>query len=286
MIADLDQVIKAIFTDPNAPPVLSNVTISFEIPEENNKPKKSTLYFYLYDVHENRELRDPRPLLKRVGNRYIKRWPPLRVDCSYMVIAWSKKTGEQQPAEEHLLLSLALMWLSRYPYIPLNYLPAEWQNENHPAYQPFPIPLSVGQVDGVKEVSEFWAALGNPPRPYLNLVITISMNLQKEIDIGPPVVTKEMLIKDKATGAELKHWYDIGGTVTDANTASPIENAQITLVEKGWQTNSDKDGRFKFSQLSKGDYNLSATANGYTPEVKPITVPADVLNAYDIQLSP
>jgi hypothetical protein len=141
-------------------------------------------------------------------------------------------------------------------------------------------------MDGVKEPGEFWAALGSPPRPFLNLIVTIAMDLRKAIDEGPPVVTKEVhLILDENVVSE-EHWFEIGGTVTDADTSDAIENAQIILVEKEWKTSTNADGQYRFSNLEAGTYTLSVSATGFTTVDKPIVVPGTVPNAYDIQLSP
>ena len=56
------------------------------------------------------------------------RAPPLRVDCGYLVTAWSPKAGGLKAQEEHRLLGLALLWLSRFPVLEepfLQRLPAD-----------------------------------------------------------------------------------------------------------------------------------------------------------------
>jgi hypothetical protein len=110
MIDELDQTLTRILDDPNAPTVLRNADVSFAIPDQNFSVRTETINLYLYDVHENRQLRDPIPIIERIGDTYVKRPPPLRVDCSYMVTAWSIKEGETLPDEEHRLLGLAMLW--------------------------------------------------------------------------------------------------------------------------------------------------------------------------------
>jgi len=190
MINQLDQTLKNILNAPNAPNELQNAEISFDIPKESYAPDKETVNLYLYDIHENRILRDPVPIVKIVNGNYEKRKPPLRVDCSYMLTAWSGQSGDTASASEHRILSDALIWLSFFAEIPKEYLLDDWKDKSNAAYQPFPVYLTVARQDDVKQPGEFWAALGSPPRPYLNVVVTIAMDLQKTQDIGKAVDTR------------------------------------------------------------------------------------------------
>jgi hypothetical protein len=285
MINDLDGVLKKILDDTNAPAGLQGAEKSFVIPQSNYAPGKPTVNLYLYDVHENRVLRNPQPIIERSGDSVIRRPSPLRVDCSYILTTYSAKEEEKQPDEEHRLLSQALLWLSRFPYIPEKYLPNEWTDENDPAYQMFPLFMLVAQMDGVKQAGEFWAAMESPPRPAITVTVTIAMDLQKAIDEGPPVVTKEIHLIPNENAASEEHWFEIGGKVTDKNTSDPIEGAQIILVERGWKETTSTDGQFRFSNLKAGRYTLFVTAPGYTTSDKLIVLPGAVPNAYDIQLT-
>jgi hypothetical protein len=285
MINDLDGVLKKILDDANAPAGLRDAEKSFVIPKSNYAPGKPTVNLYLYDVHENRVLRNPQPIIERSGDSVIRKIPPLRVDCSYILTTYSAKEEEKQPDEEHRLLSEALLWLSRFPYIPEKYLPNEWTDENDTAYQMFPLFMLVAQMDGVKQAGEFWAAMESPPRPAITVTVTIAMDLQKAIDEGPPVVTKEIHLIPNENAASEEHWFEIGGKVTDKNTSDPIESAQIIIVEWGWKVKTNTEGQFCFSNIEAGSYTLNVTATGYITVDKPIVVPNVVPNAYDIQLS-
>ncbi|MBN2088316.1 DUF4255 domain-containing protein [candidate division KSB1 bacterium] len=187
MLNQLDQILKDILDDSKAPKELKDAEVSFEIPKENYAPDKDTINLYLYDIHENRKLRDPSPIYELVDGDFVKKSPPIRVDCSYMLTAWNGKTGEHSTADEHLLLSQALTWFSSFPEIPAKYFPADWKDKSKASYQMFPVYLSVAQFDGIKDPGEFWAALGSPPRPYINVTATIAMTLKGPDEMGPPV---------------------------------------------------------------------------------------------------
>src|SRR5258706_3643559 len=103
MFQDLDDTLEAILDDAGAPPELRAAVVSFETPDKNFAPVQATVNLFLYEVKENRSLRDPVPITEIVAGQFIRRMPPLRVDCCYLVTAWSPQAGAAKIVEEHLL---------------------------------------------------------------------------------------------------------------------------------------------------------------------------------------
>ena len=286
MFQDLDSSLRQILGDANAPVDLRNADVSFEPPDKSFAPTQPTVNLFLYEVKENRELRDPEPIVVMSGGTFVRRMPPLRVDSVYLVTTWSDKTGAAKIAEEHLLLGEAIAWLSRFPVIPDTFL----QGSLATPAQPFPPPTMVAQMDANKNAGEFWSALGSTPRPAFYLSVTISIDLGLERPEGPPVVTKEMVLKEKKppgiTEPVLADIFEIGGTIRDANTLAAIKDAQVTLLELQIVSVTDAAGHFRFGDLNAGNYTLRAAAGGFTTQDLAIVIPGAVLNAYDINLSP
>jgi hypothetical protein len=280
MFQDLDSTLKVILDDPGAPADLKSADVSFLTPEKNFAPGVPTVDLFLYEVKENRLFRDPAPLIEQTGNLYLRRQPPLRVDCTYLVTTWSNKSGALKVAEEHLLLGLAFVWLSRFGTIPASYL------QGSLAGQPFPPPTLVAQLDLKEEVGEFWSALGIPPRPAFALVVTVAMDLGVQVPEGPPVVTEEIDLEQKGLPATRETTFTIAGTVRAANTLAAIAGAQVSIQELGRVVQTDADGHFTFTGLEAGAYTLRTAAGGFATQDKPITVPGPVLNAYDVSLTP
>ncbi len=284
MFQDLDGTLEAILNDAAAPTELRNAQVSFETPDRNFSPAQATVNLFLYEVKENRELRDPVPITQTVAGNVIRRRPPLRVDCMYLVTAWSHQMGAAKVAEEHHLLAQALVWLSRFPTIPPGFLSGGLVG------QPFPPPTLVAQMNSEKNMGEFWTALGSPPRPAFYVVVTIAMDLAVQVSEGPPVVTRELRLRRKMPPgvAEplLATVFEIGGMVRDAGTLAVIANAQVTLLESGRATTTDQEGRFRFDNLEAGNYTLRVSAAGFATDDKLIAVPATALNAYDVGLTP
>jgi Pvc16 N-terminal domain len=230
MFQDLDSTLKKILDDaamktpPIVPPLaeLLAADVTFITPDKNfvAADPKPAVNLFLYDVKENRDLRDPTPIIEKVGNGFRRRQPPVRVDCSYIVTAWSKLTNENQVVEEHRLLAQALLWLTRFPTIPSNYLQGTLANQLYPPQ------MWVAQIDPNKNAGEFWDALAIPPRPAFYLTVTIGMELGLQ-DTGALVTTRFTGI-DPGTGTVDETLVQIGGRVLGPPVT--VVRAQATLV--------------------------------------------------------
>lgn len=283
MFRDLDDTLKKILDDTEAPAELKAAEVSFELPDKAFAPEQPSVNLFLYEVHENRELRDPEPIIERdkVSGTFVRRRPPLRMDCSYMVTAWSNDTGPIRVANEHRLLSQALLWLSRFPIIPGKYLVGSLVDP------PFPHRTEVALMNGSKSMGEFWTALGQPPRPSFNIVVTIAMELGAQAPEGPPVVSKDihLLVKDQPSTEQ--RWFQIGGKVFEsADPSKLIDGAQVRLVEKDQTVMTNAQGQFGFTELPAGNYTLEVSKAGFANLSKNIAVPGASLDAYDAGLAP
>ena len=286
MFQDLDATMRTILDDAAAPAELRAADVSFEPPNKTFTPGQPTVNLFLYEVKENRLFRDPEPIIRQVGPDYVRRMPPLRVDCTYLVTTWSNQGGATGVAEEHQLLGQALAWLSRFPVIPATFL----QGGLAVPPQPFPPPTLVAQMEDGKSAGEFWSALGSVPRPAFHVSVTISIDLGLETPEGPPVVTKDMILKEKKPAGVvepvLAEFFEIAGIIRNGNTLVVIPNAEVTILELQRIATSNDQGRFSFNNLDAGNYPLRAAATGFTTADKPIVVPAAALNAYDVNLLP
>lgn len=278
MFQDLDSALTNLLNDPTAPADVVNADVSFETPDKNFAPPAATINLFLYELKENRELRDPVPIRDIVGGVVVRRHPPLRTDCTYLVTAWANNlAGPARVAAEHSLLGQTLVWLNRFPHVPESFFVG-----GSLADPPFPPPTLVAQPKADNNAGEFWSALGIPPRPAFQLTVTIALELGLENPEGPPVVTKEITLSAITGVPEFDHWFEIGGTVRDGVT--PVPDAEVTLVETGATTVTNESGQFRFSLLEAGNYTLHVSASGFPPQDKPVVVPGLVLNEYDVAL--
>lgn len=267
---------------------LYGVSVSFLTPDKDYSQKtgspKHEINLFLYEVKENRELRSAAPNTVQQRNSSLRRRPPLRVDCTYMVTAWCIDAANvhNKTKDSHKLLGQAFNWLSRFPIIPDDFL--QEANFNNQFYSP---PTMVAQMDGAKSAGEFWSALGIPPRPYFNIVVTICMDLDQQIE--DHLVTTVSSAYSVRGANEGETQLIIGGTLRD-KSGNAIPDAWVrfepanTTRSSAWQA-TDAAGHFVFENVvSNSAFTLRARANGHIDELERFfdAIPS-VSGEYDLQ---
>jgi Pvc16 N-terminal domain len=256
---------------------LPTANVRFQTPGTYT-PDRATVSLFLYETRENRELRDPVPIVEPLNGLSVRRRPPLRVDCTYLVTAWSNLTGEDKITAEHGLLAEALNWLTRFPLIPDRYLQLGGLTG-----QVFAPPTLVAQMNAAKNVGEFWSALGIAPRPFFDLVVTITMDLDQALEEFP-VTTVLTNYQQGSNTTSAEERLAIGGTVRDKANKT-VRDAWVRLEPAGITTVTDKDGRFIFDNIAGGSgITLRARAPGKGEATTPagFQIPSLTGN-YDLQ---
>jgi hypothetical protein len=279
MFQDLDSTLQQILDDPAMPSSLAdlrNADVSFETPDRNFSPVQPTVNLFLYEVKENRELRNAEPIIQKVGDTYFRRRAPIRMDCNYMVSAWSNATGPARVVAEHRLLAEALLWLSRFTTVPGNYL------QGSLAVQPYPPPTIIAQVDPNRNTGEFWSALGISPRAAFYLTVTIAMDLDVEVE-DVQVTTVIAWYQQDSDQLSREEWINIAGVVSDAIGGS-VETAWVRLEPGGVSTTTDEQGRFILVRIRRGtNYTLRAGLPGKGETSRNIQIPSPS-GEYNLQL--
>jgi Pvc16 N-terminal domain/Carboxypeptidase regulatory-like domain len=286
MINDLDETLKQLLIQ-KAELDPSEVDISFDIPTRDwsTPVTRPTVNLYLYDIRENRQLReldwDEEP--SRNGHITRKRLP-VRIDVSYMVTCWTSASEDQ-----HRLLWRVLETFFRNSPLPDDTLQGQMKNLLRPAR------TEVAQPDGIlKNVSDFWGALENQLRPAINVVVTLELDLN-QITISPIVfakVTKLGLpaVAQSTDGTEyymraLRPGWEalpvrMGGYVRD-NKGNPVSGASVRLirtmpdgspVQFGPTVVTREDGQYVLENVPQGRYTFVVEAAGQTPVQHPLTV--------------
>jgi hypothetical protein len=263
MFQDLDATVKAMFADSAAPDDLRNAEVSFDTPDKDFKPNLATLNFFLHEVAENRALRDEARVLQRAGDTYTSRLPSLRLDCTYLITAWSPQTAGLKAEEEHRLLGLALVWLSRFPVIDDRFLQGTLKSPT----QPYPLSTLVAQTKEGQPMGEFWSALGVPPRAGFSLTVTITAEPFDQVEEFAALqgvrVQTTSLLHPALIGRVLDH------------TLAPVAGVSVTVAETGGQVTSAPDGGFAVAGLAFGTYTLHVQAAGQPGQQVPVTYAAD-----------
>jgi Pvc16 N-terminal domain/Carboxypeptidase regulatory-like domain len=281
MFDDLDATLTQLLTD--APlaelPELHNADVSFITPDKGFGPGQATVDLFLYEVRENRELRDPRPIVERNGDSFTRRLPPLRADCSYIVTTWDVvPQGGARVAAEHRLLGQALTWLSRFPTIPDVYLQGLLGSPD----RIYPPPALAAQLDPNQHAGDFWVAMGIAPRPAFYLTVTVELELAKGQALALPVTTR--FTEFVVDGALDRPWVQIGGRVVDV-AAAGVAGAVVDIVDLELRTRTAEEGRYSFPRVPPGAHTIRVVAPGFQPQTQPLVVPGGP-DDYRVALTP
>jgi hypothetical protein len=266
MLADLDESLKTLLKRELDRHGFDGVEIQFDAPDKEWAASLSSpaVNLFLYDIREAKELR-PIDWEERVndGGRTIDFRPPLRIDASYAVTAWTRDVQD-----EHRLLSQAMAVLYAYPMLPADALAASLANGS----QRYPLKTRTAQ-ERHEDASDFWTAVGGQYKASFNYVVTLSCEAGVSIERGPEVKTATTRLFDRdARAATLLEMHRSGGTVVDAQ-GTGVRDVWVHLQETGQLVVTDTDGRFRFDRLGPGTYTVVARGPDGKESKAKLTVP-------------
>src|SRR6266508_167362 len=196
----------------------------------------------------------------RVGNGRPMRRPPLpRVDCRYLVTAW---TSEVQ--DEHSLLGHTLAALLLHDTIDERYLQGSFARVR-------PIPtIEVAGSDG-RDNSDFWSALGGQLKPGLDVVVTATVDAATLVAVGPPV--------DRYT---IRAWRKVDEDPAAQEPAvsersyvggRAVEEEGTAVVTPRGSGRVGPDGAFLVPAEPGDAVSVDGAVRGQVPETGPIELP-------------
>jgi hypothetical protein len=142
---------------------------------------RPTVDLYLWDIRPNLVERDfGEVIIEEADGRRFRRDPLPRIDCRYLVTAWTSEVRD-----EHSLLGDVLAALLVHPVIEAEHLQGGFAS-----VRPLPT-LTLRSGDG-SENSDFWSALGGQLKPGLDLVVTVTVDAAMRAVAGPPTETVQV----------------------------------------------------------------------------------------------
>jgi hypothetical protein len=264
MLADLDESLRRLLKRELAKHGFDGVEIVFDAPDKEWSASLSspTVNLFLYDLREAKNLR-PIEWETEPGNGGREQRPPLRLDTSYAVTAWTRAVED-----EHRLLSQVMAVLFAYPVVPDDVLVGRLANGS----QRYEIKTRTAQ-ERHEDASDFWTAVGGQYKASFNYVVTLTLEAGAALERGPEVRTRTLRLRDKdGPPSALEELHGVGGVVLGDDGAS-VTDAWVVLVETGNIVVTQQDGRFRFSRVTPGRYRVRARGPDGAEAEAAFTVP-------------
>ncbi len=249
MLHLLDETLEAFLRADGAAAAARQVDVSFDAPDSEwgAAVTKPTVNLYLWDVRLNTSERESG--MEFVEEDGVRAWrpPKPRVDCRYLVTAWTTEVRD-----EHSLLGSLLATLLKSREIAAEHLQG--------AYSPVrPLPtVKVAQPedDGSPDL---WQALGGKLKPGLDLWVTATVDAVVDAEAGPPVERYEIGVVDRDDPGKADRLRAVGGEASDA--------AGAAVTSPRGRATADAEGRFlvkadEGDEVTVGERSAKVPAKG------------------------
>jgi Pvc16 N-terminal domain len=273
MLADLDETLRALLRRELERHGFDGVEVAFDAPSRDWSGALSspTVNLFLYDLRESQDARQTEWAHHRGTNgraRDVR--PPMMMECSYAVTAWT-----QAVEDEHRLLSQVLGVLFAFPSLPVDAMTPRMAG----LADRYPIEGRIAQAKADGK-ADFWNAVGGQYKASLDYVITIACESGTAIERGPEVRTQTISARlSDGPPSTITELFRFGGTVKDGE-GEPVADAWVAMPDLGLLATSNREGRFIFNRVGSGKHRLEArTRDGgeASAEIEIPGAPADLV---------
>jgi hypothetical protein len=206
-LADLDEALRTLLRRELERHGFEGVEIAFDAPASDWSAKLTspTVNLFLYDLRENVAQAEATTREVRVNgnNRMVP--PPMRLEVTYAVTAWTKAVED-----EHRLLSQVLGILFSHTSLPADLL----EGRLAAAAQYRAIETEVGRPK--EEKADFWTSIGGRYKASIDYAVRLEVQSGVVFTRGPDVRTQTMRFRQ--SGAPLRTMEELqrfGGVVLD-----------------------------------------------------------------------
>jgi hypothetical protein len=252
MLADLDETLRTLLRRELERHGFDGVEVAFDAPsrEWSGQLSSPTVNLFLYDLRESQDARQSEWSTHRGNNGARDVRPPMMMECSYAVTAWT-----QAVEDEHRLLSQVLGVLFAFPSLPLDAMTARMAG----LADRFPVEGRIAQAKADGK-ADFWNAVGGQYKASLDFVTTIACESGTAFERGPEVRTQTVTTRlADGPARAIVEMHRFGGTVADKDGA-PVAGAWVALPELGLLATAGPDGRFRFDRVPSGKHALVVRA--------------------------
>jgi len=260
MLADLDESLRTLLQRELGRHGFDSVEVAFEAPAKDwsSQLAAPTINMFLYDLRESSDHRHRMVDERRRNGTAMETPPPLILECSYAMTAWT-----QDVEDEHRLLSQMLTILYSYPRLPADALSGRLSNgaQRYPIFGRVGRPKAEGKAD-------FWNAVGGQYKASLDYVVTMSCEAGIAHERGPEVRDLTIRVTDSAMPGVVTELHQVGGKVADA-AGAPVADAWVRVPDLGGWASSDAQGHFMLPRVPPGEHRCVArTRDGREAEAQ------------------
>ncbi|MGV7961268.1 DUF4255 domain-containing protein [Photorhabdus tasmaniensis] len=230
-----------------------NVDIRFDLPEIDSTPSKPTVSVFLYDIHEDLQLRSAEPRhYNPATSSLLPGW--VNINCNYLITYWhSNKPSADSSGPDSLPDNQAAKVIT----LILNALINNRQLTGMPRAYTKVVPPQ----ENLNSLGNFWQALGNRPRLSLLYSITVPVKLQNNKDNVKPVSQISAYVDQKSNLDNLKISQaladklcaDLGGT-EDVCLALAKVNLTTQFTMENNEDLENKNVILEVSGITRSDY--------------------------------
>jgi hypothetical protein len=262
-LADLDEALRTLLRRELENHGFEGVEIAFDAPASDWSAKLTapTVNLFLYDLRENVAEADVSPRNVRVNGASMAAPPPMRLEVTYAVTAWTKAVED-----EHRLLSQVLAILFSHPALPADLLAGRLAN----ASQLRSIETQVGRPK--EEKADFWTSIGGRYKASIDYAIKLEVESGLMFTRGPDVRTQTVRLELEGVRRTMEEMQRFGGVVRNAD-GEPVADAWVALPDLGRVASSDREGRFVFNGMNSGEYKVAARTAAGEEASGTVTVP-------------
>jgi hypothetical protein len=280
VIDRLDTVLRDLIQS-RLPALAGPTQVGFEPPGEDWRlavagAGEERLNLYLLELRENMRLRTNQRVREAQNGGYVERAASPRLDCRYLVTAWSPATFAPpmvEPArDEHELLGQVAAVLFRHRPLVVSevYAPGPVPGTIPAAFRAEPLPLDVAVADGLRGAGDFWTTMKVGWKPALELTVTVPVVLDEPDFESPAVTTLSVDLRQRHAPDTTQARLSIGGRILAGLEAIPVGGAWVELrglnppaIQKvSRRLVTRDDGRFLFARIASGHYQIRAVAPG------------------------
>lgn len=145
-----------------------NIDIRFDLPDVNSTPSTPTVSVFLYDVHEDLQLRQSEPVRLNVSNSTMRAgW--VNLSCNYLITYWEAQSAAGGKTPESNPDNQAAQVMTKTLHALLNNRELEGIAGAFTRIIP--------PQENLNSLGNFWQALGNRPRLSLMYSVTVPIML-------------------------------------------------------------------------------------------------------------